>query len=778
MMARPIMIQGTMSNAGKSLLAAGLCRIFAQDGYRVAPFKSQNMALNSYITADGLEMGRAQAVQAEAAGIEPSADMNPILLKPTTDVGSQVIVNGTSIGNMRARDYFAYKRRLIPEILAAYERLSKEYDIIVIEGAGSPAEINLKKDDIVNMGLADMVDAPVLLAGDIDRGGVFAQLYGTVALLEQRERDRIGGLIVNKFRGDPSILEPGIRQLEQLCGLPVVGVVPYMDVDIEDEDSLSGKLSCGEKGLVDLAVIHFPRISNFTDLDVFYGISGVSVRYVTKVSELGTPDMVILPGTKNTISDLLWMRQNGLEGAVLKLAARQVPVWGICGGYQMMGEEISDKEGVESGQCRRIRGMGLLPLETDFEEEKIRTRSEGAFGELDGLLAALSGKCISGYEIHMGRTRIACQEGPAGTARRTRGRKEPEICRPMCYLLKGNTKQAQADGWNRGNCYGAYVHGIFDAPGIAHTIAEVLANKKGITLDADSGENYSAYRDRQYDRLAEGLRRSLDMKRIYEIMGLEEPGQNGPERGIKAKGETNLENRNSTDENVTDRKTIQPDTAHIQLEEVLPAEIECRSFEIIKEELAAMGKVLDPAQDLVVRRAIHTTADFDYADQLVFSEGAVEAGKEALRRGAVIITDTNMAWSGINKKKLRALGGEAVCFMADEDVASQAAAAGSTRAVASMDKAARLCSDMAPPPCIFAIGNAPTALIRLYELIRDGKIRPALIIGAPVGFVNVVQSKELILTLPDTPYIVARGRKGGSNVAAALCNALLYQTKQ
>ena len=380
------MIQGTMSNAGKSLLAAGLCRIFAQDGYRVAPFKSQNMALNSYITADGLEMGRAQAVQAEAAGTEPRADMNPILLKPTTDIGSQVIVNGISRGNMRAKDYFAYKKELIPEILAAYNRLCGDYDIIVIEGAGSPAEINLKKDDIVNMGLAAMVDAPVLLAGDIDRGGVFAQLYGTVALLEESERKRICGLIVNKFRGDSSILEPGIRQLEELCGIPVAGVVPYMDVDIEDEDSLSEKLGQREKGLVDLAVIRFPKISNFTDLDVFVRIPGVTVRYVTKVSELGTPDLVILPGTKNTISDLLWMRQNGLEGAILKLAGRNVPVWGICGGYQMMGEEVIDEEGAESGECRRIETMGLLPLRTVFEKEKNPYPLRG--------LAGRAGRCV------------------------------------------------------------------------------------------------------------------------------------------------------------------------------------------------------------------------------------------------------------------------------------------------------------------------------------------------------------------------------------------------
>lgn len=519
------MIQGTMSNAGKSLLAAGLCRIFAQDGYRTAPFKSQNMALNSYITAEGLEMGRAQAVQAEAAGTEPRADMNPVLLKPTTDTGSQVIVNGISRGNMRARDYFAYKKELIPEILAAYHRLCEEYDIIVIEGAGSPAEINLKKDDIVNMGLAAMVDAPVLLAGDIDRGGVFAQLYGTIALLEKEERDRVCGLIINKFRGDPAILEPGLRQLEELCGIPVAGVVPYMDVDIEDEDSLSEKLSRKEKGLVDLAVISFPKISNFTDMDVFMRIPGVTVRYVTKVSELGTPDLVILPGTKNTISDLLWMRQNGLEGAVLKLAGRQVPVWGICGGYQMMGEEVIDAEGAESGECRRIRAMGLLPLRTVFEQEKIRTRSEGALAELDGVFEALSGKCIFGYEIHMGRTEMTCPEGPAGTARMVSGRKEPEICRPVCYLFKDGTKQLQPDGWNRGNCCGSYVHGVFDAPGVADTLVKALAEKKGIKWSKDLTEDYSAYRNRQYDSLAEELRKSLNMEQIYKILGLDGPGR-------------------------------------------------------------------------------------------------------------------------------------------------------------------------------------------------------------------------------------------------------------
>lgn len=525
-MAKTIMIQGTMSNAGKSLIAAGLCRIFSQDGYKTAPFKSQNMALNSYITSEGLEMGRAQVVQAEAAGVLPSVDMNPILLKPTTDVGSQVIVHGISRGNMKARDYFAMKKSLIPEIMESYRRLSESYDIIVIEGAGSPAEINLKSDDIVNMGLARLVDAPVLLAGDIDRGGVFAQLYGTVALLEDEERARVKGLIINKFRGDKTILEPGIAMLENLCGVPVTGVVPYMDVDIEDEDSLSAMFdSVQAPGLVDLAVIRFPRISNFTDFNVFSRIPGVSLRYVSKVSELGNPDMIFLPGTKNTIDDLLWMRQNGLEAAILKLADRQVPVWGVCGGYQMMGEKVTDRLGVESGHLKETAGMGLLPLRTQFQEEKVRTQVEGSFGELDGILSPLSGKCLQGYEIHMGRTEIDRENGAMDTAKLVSWRSEPVICRPMAYLMEtqqhSSTKQVKMDGWNRGNCYGAYVHGVFDGPGIAMTLIACLAEKKGLTMDEVKTVDYASYKQQQYDKLAGLLRQSLDMDSIYRMMGLE-----------------------------------------------------------------------------------------------------------------------------------------------------------------------------------------------------------------------------------------------------------------
>ena len=347
-MARSIMVQGTMSNAGKSLLAAGLCRVFVQDGYRVAPFKSQNMALNSYITKDGLEMGRAQVMQAEACGIEPEVYMNPILLKPTNDIGSQVIVNGEVQGNMKAMQYYKEKRKYIPKIMEAYETLSSKNDIIVIEGAGSPAEINLKENDIVNMGMAKMAKAPVLLAGDIDRGGVFAQLIGTLMLLDDDEKDIVKGLVINKFRGDKDILMPGIKMLEERVGKQVLGVVPYLNVDIDDEDSLSERFKKkSSTGLIDIVIIRLPRISNFTDFNVFECFNDVNVRYVTSPQQFGNPDMVIIPGTKNTIEDLMWLRQNGLEAKIIKASSMNKVIFGICGGFQMLGNVIDDPIVVE-----------------------------------------------------------------------------------------------------------------------------------------------------------------------------------------------------------------------------------------------------------------------------------------------------------------------------------------------------------------------------------------------------------------------------------------------
>ena len=501
-MAKVIMVQGTMSNAGKSLLVAGLCRIFKQDGYRVAPFKSQNMALNSYITKEGLEMGRAQVMQAEAAGVEPVVAMNPILLKPTTHVGSQVIVNGEVLGNMSAREYFAYKKQLVPKIQKAFRELEKQADIIVIEGAGSPAEINLRENDIVNMGLAELVDAPVLLVGDIDRGGVFAQLLGTLMLLEESEKERVKGLVINKFRGDKTILDPGVVMLEERGHVPVVGVVPYMELSIDDEDSLSSRFEKKQTGLIDIAVIRYPRISNFTDLSVFEQMEEVSVRYVEHPKDLHHPDMIVLPGSKNTMADLKWMRENGLE-ALIKKKASDTVVFGICGGYQMLGKKISDPHAVEAGGS--MTGMELLPLMTELQEEKTRTQVTGSFGTLTGPLSGLSGQKISGYEIHMGSTE--CVDAEPDTAYNR-----------LCSIRDERTKLEKTDGAICGNVYGSYVHGIFDEGEIAKTVVGILAEKKGVLLDTSTMMDYSQFKEQQYDKLAEGLRKSMDMEAVYAML--------------------------------------------------------------------------------------------------------------------------------------------------------------------------------------------------------------------------------------------------------------------
>lgn len=493
-MAKVIMIQGTMSNAGKSFLVAGLCRIFKQDGYRTAPFKSQNMALNSFITEEGLEMGRAQVMQAEAAGIRPMVCMNPILLKPTNHMGSQVIVNGEVLGNMKAREYFAYKKQLIPEIKKAFRKLEEFADIIVMEGAGSPAEINLKENDIVNMGMAELVDAPVLLVGDIDRGGVFAQLLGTLMLLEEAEKRRIKGLIINKFRGDKSILDPGIVMLEEKGKVPVTGVIPYMELSLEDEDSLTARFEPREAACIDLAVIRYPRISNFTDFNVFEQMPGVSVRYITSVKELGHPDMVFLPGSKNTMGDLKWMRQNGLEAAVKKLA-EDTPVVGICGGYQMLGCRISDPAGVEEGGT--VRGMELLPVETVLREEKKRCQASGVINELQGALAPLSGRSYYGYEIHMGKTQ------PVKDGKTADCEKEEERA-----VISGSSP----------NVFGSYLHGLFDSEGIAPAVIGALAEKKGIRLEDGVFEDYRTFKEKQYDKLADVLREYLNMEEVYGML--------------------------------------------------------------------------------------------------------------------------------------------------------------------------------------------------------------------------------------------------------------------
>lgn len=725
-MAKVIMVQGTMSGAGKSLLAAGLCRVFTQDGYRVAPFKSQNMALNSFVTKDGLEMGRAQAMQAEACGIEPSVNMNPVLLKPTSDQGSQVIVNGKVRGQKNAVDYFAEKKSLIPDILKAYEALSKEADIIVVEGAGSPAEINLKQDDIVNMGLAELLDAPVILVGDIDRGGVFAQLYGTVALLEKKEQARIKGLVINKFRGDESLLDDGLTMLANTCHTPVLGVLPYlMDVHLEEEDSLaeclydtniaSGNSEPDTEKLFDIVVIRFPKISNFTDYQALEISEGICLRYVSDTKQLGNPDMVILPGTKSTMTDLCWLKNNGLDAAIIRLAKKGVPVFGICGGYQMLGTRLEDPEGNDGGGS--LMGLGLLPMRTCFTGEKQRTRRDGTVcSTIPGIYREFCGCRVSGYEIHMG------QSVPDG-----------DRAVPFLSLSAFQNVEEGNDGFVLDNVAGTYLHGFFDSEEIREALYTMLCERKGVNPGKKTAANYKAYKEKQFDLLADAVRVHLDLKKIYDILGMGTPD---------------------------------PIEKEYHWDTMLPAEIEKRSFEIIGEEMGHYP--VAPENLLVVKRVIHTSADFDYLRNLEFSKDAVAIAKKAIRDGAVIVTDTQMAKAGINKKKLAAYGGEVFCFMSDEDVAKEAVKNKTTRAVASMDKACRLKKDV-----IFAIGNAPTALIHLYDLIKAGKIKPKLIIGVPVGFVNVVDAKEQIMEA-GVPYIVARGRKGGSNIAAAICNALLY----
>lgn len=488
--AKALMIQGTMSNAGKSLIAAGLCRILADAGLRTVPFKSQNMALNSYITKEGLEMGRAQVVQAECARVEPSVLMNPILLKPTGDTGSQVILNGRAVGNMTAGEYLKRRKEYVKDILEAYDRLSKTADIIVIEGAGSPVEMNLKKDDFVNMGLAGMTDASVLLVGDIDRGGIFAQLLGTLDLLEADERARVAGLIVNKFRGDRGLFDEGIRILEDRGGIKVVGVVPYMDIDIDDEDSLSERLDRSKAGDFDIAVIRLKHISNFTDFAVFGQMDGVSVRYVSQERELGDPDVIIIPGTKNTMADLKLIRENRLADAVISKAHAGTCIFGICGGYQMLGRRVEDPYGAEEGGEQE--GLGLLPVDTVLEKDKTRINTVRMITGASGILKGIEHTEAEGYEIHMGKTT------------------------PYEELMEFTSGQS---GYCRDNIYGTYLHGFFDRKDVAVPVISKIAATRGKRAGFDKVEDYRVFRERQYDLLADVLRESLDMEYIFGIIG-------------------------------------------------------------------------------------------------------------------------------------------------------------------------------------------------------------------------------------------------------------------
>ena len=493
-----IMFQGTASSVGKSILAAAFCRIFRQDGYRVAPFKAQNMALNSFITRDGHEMGRAQVFQAEAAGIEPRVEMNPILLKPSTPTGAQVIVMGKVVEDMPATQYSQYKSQLSQLVKETYDKLAQEYQIMVLEGAGSPAEINLKHDDIVNMGMAKMAQSPVVLIGDIDRGGVFASLYGTIMLLTPEERALVKGVIINKFRGDVKYLYSGLQQLEELIGVPVLGVVPYLDVQIDDEDSVTERFQRRQlkEGLL-VQVILLPYISNFTDFTPLEMEKDVNLSYIRRPEELAEPDLLIIPGSKNTLEDRLFLQQTGWDAVLRKYATEGKLIMGICGGYQMLGQMLHDPRGMESN-IRSLPGLGLLEIETEMAAEKTTRQVQGYWTyQDDRYFQGMGNLLITGYEIHMGETR------PGKT-----------IVSPI--ELESTTER---DGGvsKAGNVFGTYLHGIFENRAWTTQLLNNLRRIKGLAM-RENTLSYHEMKEAEYNKLASHVRQHVDMERIYSII--------------------------------------------------------------------------------------------------------------------------------------------------------------------------------------------------------------------------------------------------------------------
>ena len=505
------MVQGTGSSVGKSVLATALCRIFSQDGYRVAPFKAQNMSLNAGVTADGLEMGRAQVVQADAAGVAPSIDMNPVLLKPEADYRSQLVVMGRPVGVLDAMEYPTRKDRLWDVVTSALDRLRSAFEIVVVEGAGSPAEINLRRGDIVNMEVALYARAPVLLVGDIDRGGVFASLYGTVMLLDEAERELVGGLVINKFRGDQNLLEPGLRQIEKLTGVPVLGVVPYYrDIYIPEEDAAqAARMSAGagaSTGTIDVVVVALPHVSNFDDFDPIARERPVTLRYARRADELGAPDLVVIPGTKTTVEDLRQLRASGMAEALSGLVASGTPMIGICGGYQMIGVSINDPFGVESDHAS-IRGLGLLSVETRFAEEKRTEQITAAVTADRGLLRGAKGLQFEAYEIHMGET------WPADTAGIHAVRPAVLAARPSASGAERVVGYTSDDGW----VLGTYTHGMFADTRLRRLLLSNVARRRGVELQFDE-DTFS--QSKEFDKLADLVRSSLDMGQIGALLGL------------------------------------------------------------------------------------------------------------------------------------------------------------------------------------------------------------------------------------------------------------------
>lgn len=486
-----IMVVGTSSGAGKSIVVTALCKVLTKDGYRVAPFKSQNMALNSFVTKAGLEMGRAQVVQAYACGIEPEIYMNPILLKPTTNKKIQVIVDGKSIGNMSGIEYGKFKISLKPEIMKAYNYIRQNYEISVLEGAGSPVEINIKGEDIANMKMAEMADAPVILVADIDRGGVFASIYGTIMLMAPEERERVKGVIINKFRGDVNILKPGLDQIEKLTRVPIIGVIPYLDIDIEDEDTLTQKFKkYNKKRGIDISVIKLKHISNFTDIDALRMVADVNIKYITSADELGEEDIIIIPGTKNTIEDLKEIKENGIATEIVKASKAGKIIIGICGGFQMLGEKIEDRYCIE-GDIKELSGLALLEVRTTIEKNKNTLQYKGKLQNCSGLLKGLDGEEIKGYEIHQGVT--------FGLEKRVTADDK------VVAVVKGE------------NIFGTYIHGIFDNEKVTRYILNKVREKKGLTIQKQ-GMTFAEYRKKELDKLEKIFRENIDMEKIYKIL--------------------------------------------------------------------------------------------------------------------------------------------------------------------------------------------------------------------------------------------------------------------
>ncbi len=507
-----LMVQGTASHVGKSVLVSALCRMFRQDGFKVAPFKAQNMSNNSYVTASGGEIGRAQAVQAEAAGVDARVEMNPVLLKPEADHTSQVVLMGRPILSAGSRDYYNLKPRLWESVSASLDTLRNEFDIVVIEGAGSPAEINLKATEIVNMRVALYSQAPVLLCADIDRGGVFAAIVGTLELLEPEERAAVQGFIINKFRGDVSLLTDGLTWLEERTGTPVVGVVNYYrDIHIPEEDSVALDLpprKAESSSVLDIAVVQVPHISNFDDFDPLARESGVNLRYVNSQQQMGAPDLVILPGTKTTIPDLAWMEDRGLAEAVRNAHRAGSAVIGICGGYQMLGTLIQDPDQVESSRTE-IAGLGLLPQSTVFSGNKETHRIRGTVTQNTGLLSGAEGASIQGYEIHMGRT------SGNGVAPAFSVHDRSDVGVDSSTDIDG---ALDSSGW----VLGTYIHGLFQNSGLRQALLQALARRKGASLSVSfSRESKEMAIDYEYDKLADWVRSSLKMDLIYDMTGLE-----------------------------------------------------------------------------------------------------------------------------------------------------------------------------------------------------------------------------------------------------------------